>query len=116
MIARLSRCPSVPGHVRLQLTDDSQVLAVSVDGTLASMLAIHFEDDYLDYLMFSYAYTFPEHRRQGYSTRLRQAAISTARRRGARRVVSVPFEGAHSVGLLGRMGFTEADGIYVLTL
>lgn len=112
-LSRLSQCPSVPGHVCLQLTDDSQVLAVSVDGTLASMLAIHFEDDYL---MFSYAYTFPEHRRQGYSTRLRQAAISTARRRGVRRVVSVPFEGAHSVRLLGRMGFTEAGGIYVLTL
>ena len=69
------------------------------------------------YLMIAYSYTFPQHRKKGYNTTLRNQAIDRARSLGLAYVVSMPFEGAASIPILVKFGFERrSDGSYWLNL
>lgn len=94
-------------------TPESELWCLVVDKEVASVLHVVLSDDYL---LFNYAYTYPEFRRRGYSRLLRGSAVRYAKVIGKAQVVSVPLPGANSEGLLKKMGFQRADGMYYLNL
>ena len=58
-------------------------------------------------LQWSYAFTLPSHRRQGWSKLLRQASMDWASQLGFNYINSVPLPGAPSLHLLNKLDFTR---------
>ena len=68
-------------------------------------------------LYYTYSATpDPDSRGKGYNTRLRKHTLVWARSQGVEAIVSVPFPGAKSEGILRRLGFLQEGRVWKLSL
>jgi GNAT superfamily N-acetyltransferase len=102
-----------------KMSPDAYIICIKTGSeTKSEIQAFLYFSVYPDSIHINYSFTFPQYRRMGLSTILRKYLIQYAIRNEKRKITSVPFETAHSLPLLQKLGFQKEDetDAYVLQL